>query len=164
MAMDRRHCPLGGYSTPNDSSVKMGVRSGSLRTSRPALGSPIAGYARSHFGQKKPDSTELGRLLGYRGRRRPRMRASASGSRAIESLHKSVVIQYRGYARSVVRNRKPSQCFRSKRTTGSSIIAPRRRSSAHLHRPWRASRISAIDTKRRQFFRLSLQPGHSQPR
>jgi hypothetical protein len=86
VAMDRRHCPLGGYSTPNDSSVKMGVRSGSLRTSRPALGSPIAGYARSHFGQKNPDSTELGRLLGYRGRRRPRMRAS--GSRAIERLQR----------------------------------------------------------------------------
>ena len=32
---------------------KMGVRSGSLRTWRSALGSPIAGYATSHFGTSR---------------------------------------------------------------------------------------------------------------
>jgi hypothetical protein len=42
----------------------MGVRSGSLRTWRSALGSPIAGYARSHFGTSRhfAATQQLGRF------------------------------------------------------------------------------------------------------
>jgi hypothetical protein len=41
--------------------------------------------------------------------------------------------------RSVVQKRGPSHLRRLKRRTGSDLIAPRRRNSAHLHRPWRAT-------------------------
>ena len=42
--------------------------------------------------------------------------------------------------RGVAQDRRPSQICRLERAAGPNIIAPRRTSSAHLHRPWRATR------------------------
>jgi hypothetical protein len=38
----------------------------------------------------------------------------------------------------VAQDRRPSQICRLERVAGRGIIAPRRKRSAHLHRPWRA--------------------------
>jgi hypothetical protein len=46
-------------------------------------------------------------------------------------------------ARGEVQYRRPSQICRLERVVGYGIIAPRRRSSAHLHRPWRAISATA---------------------
>jgi hypothetical protein len=41
-------------------------------------------------------------------------------------------------------NRSQSRVLLAERVAGSSIIAPRRNNIAHLHRPWRASKIRHI--------------------
>ena len=41
--------------------------------------------------------------------------------------------------RGVAQDRRTSQMYRLERAEGGGIIAPRRSSSAHLHRPWRAT-------------------------
>jgi hypothetical protein len=56
--------------------------------------------------------------------RPPRQAASAAGGR---------------HPRGAVQNRRPSQIYRLELVQGADIIAPPRKSSAHLHRPWRAT-------------------------
>ena len=54
---------------------------------------------------------------------------------------KQTTLRYRQDARprDVVQDRRASQIYRFERTADCSIIEARRRSSVHLHRPWRAN-------------------------
>ena len=50
-----------------------------------------------------------------------------------------------------MQNRRPSHICRLERVAGCGIIGEWRNSSAHLHRPWRATSEYAIDAGRRRF-------------
>src|SRR5260221_13809943 len=50
----------------------------------------------------------------------------------------------------VVQHRGPSQFCRLERVAGSRIIVPRRKNSAHLHRPWRATSFPFANADRRR--------------
>ena len=54
--------------------------------------------------------------------------------------------------RGVVHSRRVSQLCRLRRVAGYGIIGEQRTSSAHLHRPWRATSGYAIDAKIGRFF------------
>jgi hypothetical protein len=53
----------------------------------------------------------------------------------------------------VVQNRRPSQICGLERVADSGIIAPRRNTSAHLHRLWRANKVRQLDSWRCVFGR-----------
>ena len=62
--------------------------------------------------------------------------------------------------RSVAGNRKPSQHCRLERAAARGIIAPRRTSSAHLHRPWRATLRPEHDLPRMRVRFCAARPPH----
>jgi hypothetical protein len=54
----------------------------------------------------------------------------------------------------VAQDRRPSQICRLERVAGRGIIAPRRKRSAHLHRPWRASDFNGLWARHRFNFKI----------